>query len=83
MTDLASIEVAGSVAVVTGGASGIGRGIVRALLEADAIVVVADVEQAVLDTTVATLSASHPGSAVGHWCRPGLLRSMRYQVLQY
>jgi NAD(P)-dependent dehydrogenase (short-subunit alcohol dehydrogenase family) len=35
------------------------------LLEADATVVVADVEQAVLDTTVATLSASHPGRITG------------------
>jgi len=62
---LAPLEVSGSVAVVTGGANGIGRGIVRALLEADATVVVADVEQDVLDTTVATLSASHPGRITG------------------
>ena len=61
----APLEVAGSVAVVTGGANGIGRGIVRALLEADATVVVADVEQDVLDTTVAALSASHPGRISG------------------
>ncbi len=59
------LEVAGSVAVVTGGANGIGRGIVRALLEADATVVVADIEQDVLDTTVAALSASHPGRITG------------------
>ncbi len=62
---LAPLEVAGSVAVVTGGASGIGRGIVQALLEADATVVVADVEQAVLDTTLAMLSSSHPGRIDG------------------
>ena len=59
------LEVAGSVAVVTGGANGIGRGVVRALLEADATVVVADVEQDVMDTTVAALSASHPGRVSG------------------
>ena len=61
----APLEVAGSVAVVTGGANGIGRGIVRALLEADASVVVADIEQDVLDTTVATLSASFAGRISG------------------
>jgi len=59
------LEVAGSVAVVTGGANGIGRGVVRALLEADATGVVADVEQDVMDTTVAALSASHPGRVSG------------------
>jgi len=61
----APLEVAGSVAVVTGGANGIGRGIVCALLEAGATVVVADIEQDVLDTTVATLSASSPGRISG------------------
>jgi NAD(P)-dependent dehydrogenase (short-subunit alcohol dehydrogenase family) len=50
-------DFAGKVAVVTGGASGIGEGLVEALLREDAKVVIADVEQAVLDETVARLSS--------------------------
>lgn len=54
----------GRVAVVTGGASGIGAGIVEALLEEGAKVVVADVERTVLDETVERLSARGPVSGV-------------------
>jgi NAD(P)-dependent dehydrogenase (short-subunit alcohol dehydrogenase family) len=50
-------ELRGRVAVVTGGASGIGRGIVEALLEEGARVVVADIETPALDATVAELRA--------------------------
>lgn len=42
-------DFAGKVAVVTGGASGIGRSLVKELLAAGAKVVVADVEQSALD----------------------------------
>ena len=51
------LEIAGSVAVVTGGASGIGKGIVRALLERDATVVVADIEAPQIEATVTEMSA--------------------------
>jgi len=49
-------DLNGRVAVVTGGAGGIGRGIVEALLEEGARVVIADVEEPVLDKAVAELS---------------------------
>jgi NAD(P)-dependent dehydrogenase (short-subunit alcohol dehydrogenase family) len=48
-------DLTAKVAVVTGGASGIGAGLVEALLEQGARVVVADVEEAVLEATVAAL----------------------------
>ena len=46
-------DFTGKVAVVTGGASGIGRSIVLALLADGAKVVVADVEQKALDKAIA------------------------------
>jgi NAD(P)-dependent dehydrogenase (short-subunit alcohol dehydrogenase family) len=45
-------DLHGKVAVVTGGAAGIGRGIVAALLEQGARVVIADIEAPVLERTV-------------------------------
>ena len=48
-------DLAGKVAVVTGGANGIGRGIVEALLDEGVKVVIADVEQPVLERTVEEL----------------------------
>ncbi len=50
-------DFSGKIAVVTGGAGGIGKSLVRELLNAGAEVVIADVEQAVLDATVEELSA--------------------------
>jgi NAD(P)-dependent dehydrogenase (short-subunit alcohol dehydrogenase family) len=56
-------SVSGKVAVVTGGASGIGRGIVHALLDEGAKVVIADVESPALDVTVAALEGR--GDVIG------------------
>lgn len=50
------MELRRAVAVVTGGAAGIGRGIVEALLDEGSRVVIADIEQPVLDKTVDELS---------------------------
>ena len=49
-------DLSGRVAVVTGGAGGIGRGIVEALLEEGARVVIGDVEEPVLEKTIGELS---------------------------
>ena len=48
-------QIEGRTAVVTGGANGIGKGIVRALLDAGARVVIADIEEPVLAETLAEL----------------------------
>ena len=62
VSDAPHLDIAGSVAVVTGGANGIGRGIVRALLGRGATVVIADIEAPMLDATVAELGSLGPVS---------------------
>ncbi len=51
-------NLAGKIAVVTGGASGIGRGIASRLIAQGMRVVIADVEQAALDSTASALGAT-------------------------
>src|SRR5262249_23340794 len=50
-------DLNGKIAVVTGGASGIGRGIVEALLDEGAAVGIADIETAVLERSVAQVNS--------------------------
>jgi NAD(P)-dependent dehydrogenase (short-subunit alcohol dehydrogenase family) len=56
-------DFTGKTAVVTGGASGIGEGLVTALLEAGARVAIVDIEQPVLHETLARLDGK--GEAIG------------------
>ena len=58
------LSIDGAVAVVTGGASGIGKGIAGALLRRGASVVVADIEAPVLQQTVEELSPLGPVEGV-------------------
>jgi NAD(P)-dependent dehydrogenase (short-subunit alcohol dehydrogenase family) len=57
-------ELQGKVAVVTGGASGIGLALARALLREGMTVVIADIEQSALDNAVAELAPGGPVSGV-------------------
>lgn len=57
------LNLAGQVAVVTGGAMGIGRGIVDRLHEAGANVVIADLDDAAAKTAAEQLNAKRAGSA--------------------
>ena len=63
-TELPPLEVEGAVAVVTGGAGGIGRAIAAALLRRGASVVIGDVEQPALDSSVTELAELGPVSGV-------------------
>jgi NAD(P)-dependent dehydrogenase (short-subunit alcohol dehydrogenase family) len=56
------------VAVVTGGASGVGKALARMLLDRGGSVVVADVEQGVLDNAVGELQGRDKGEAIGVTC---------------
>jgi NAD(P)-dependent dehydrogenase (short-subunit alcohol dehydrogenase family) len=58
MDNLRMQDFNGKVAVVTGGASGIGRSLARELVAAGAKVVIADVEQAALDRVMAEFDAA-------------------------
>jgi NAD(P)-dependent dehydrogenase (short-subunit alcohol dehydrogenase family) len=58
-------DIQGRVAVVTGGASGIGRALGESLARAGARVVLADVEAAALDSTVAALSTASGAEITG------------------
>lgn len=56
----------GKVAIVTGGAQGIGRGIVEAYLNAGACVLLSDINVAATEQAVAELDAQQPGRVLGH-----------------
>ena len=58
------LHIPGMTAVVTGGASGIGKGIAKALLRRGARVVIADIEEPVLEQAVGELSPLGPVDGV-------------------
>ncbi len=58
------LHIAGMTAVVTGGASGIGKGIAKALIRRGATAVIADIEEPVLEQAVQELSPVGPVEGV-------------------
>lgn len=62
------MDLSGKIAIVTGGAMGIGLGIVRRLHEAGANVLIADLDEAAAQTAAATLNSKRPDSAIALRC---------------
>jgi NAD(P)-dependent dehydrogenase (short-subunit alcohol dehydrogenase family) len=62
------VELQGKVAVVTGAASGIGRALSERFLTEGMSVVMADIEEPVLEQQAAHLAAGHPGRVLGVHC---------------
>jgi 2-dehydro-3-deoxy-D-gluconate 5-dehydrogenase len=62
------LDLSGRVTIVTGGAMGIGLGIVRRLHEAGASVVIADLDEAVAHSAAAELLLARPDSATAVGC---------------
>ena len=62
-------ELSGRIAVITGGASGIGLGLAHRLVDEGMKIVVADIEENVLDSAVEELKANG-GEAHGYICYP-------------
>lgn len=59
------MDFKGKVAIVTGGAGGIGSALSAALVSEGTNVVVADLQQSRVDAVVAGLESTHPGKSVG------------------
>ncbi|MEU6559750.1 SDR family oxidoreductase [Nocardia nova] len=59
------MQVAEKVAVVTGGAGGIGSAIAARLAEAGARVLIADIDDDAAKTVADTIAAAHPGACLG------------------
>jgi NAD(P)-dependent dehydrogenase (short-subunit alcohol dehydrogenase family) len=70
-------EIAGAVAVVTGGAAGIGRGIAEQLLAEHATVVIADIERPALEATAMATGATPVAVDV---CDPSSVRALAEAV---
>jgi NAD(P)-dependent dehydrogenase (short-subunit alcohol dehydrogenase family) len=73
-------QIAGAVAVVTGGAAGIGRGIAEQLIAEHATVVIADIERQALDATAASIGATGINADVSD---PASVRALAAAVIAH